>query len=379
MALESVLLSMGLLLLFAKVLGELTERFGLSSVVGYILAGIILGPVTGLVALGSLLDTLMTFGIIVLLFLTGLEVKFDDIRHNIYMAAALAIGAGMLSFFLGMAVGLMFFNDIIVGFAIGTVLVSTSNGTLFVLLMRTKHFNTPTGRLIVATTIADDILGILALSLFTVFAANAGLDISKISTLFFIAIGLYLIVLTAGEKIVKQVVRLFGKFHDEQILLAVPLILTFLFAYFTQQLELSMAAGAFLAGMTMANTDVTVPVIEPKAKLLGNSFLIPLFYAAIGTLLVIKDVNVVLVSAILLAAVLGKFIGSAAVARLAGFTGHEIKIIGISLIPRGNENIALAQLVFVLGLISSNVYTSVIFAMIGTVVLTPVLMKVFYD
>ncbi len=379
MPLESVVLSIGLLLLFAKILGELTERFGLSSLVGEICAGVFLGPLVGLVAIGNFLDHFITFGIILLLFLAGLEVKFEEIKRNIYLASVIAIGAGMLSFLLGMLVGLFFFQNFIIGFAIGTVLVSTSNGTLFALLMKTKYFKEPIGRLIVATTIADDILGILALSLFSFVSANLQPKINDVSSLFFIAIGLYLVVLTVGEKIIQQALSFFSKFRDEHILLVVPVAITFLLAFATQNLKLTLAAGAFLSGMTMANSHFASAVIEPKVKLLGHSFMIPLFYAAIGTLLVLKDLNLVLVFAIFLAAIFGKLMGSAFVAKFAGLRWHEIKLMGIALIPRGNENIALAQLVFALGLIAANVYTSIIFAMIGTVIITPILMKIFYD
>jgi len=380
MPLESVLLSIGLLLLFAKVLGEITERFGVSSLLGEICSGIILGPLVGIVVVGPFLENFITLGIIMLLFLAGLEVKFEDIRNNIYIASAIAMGAGFLSFLLGMLVGLYFFNNFLIGFAIGTVLVSTSNGTLFLLLMKTKHFNTPTGRLIVATTIADDVVGLIALSLFSFYSGNVTSNvITDVSALFFITIGLYLVVMTAGEKIIRRVMGLASKFHDEEVMLALPLVIALLAGYVTQNLRLSMAAGAFLAGMTVANTEFTASVIEPKAKLLGHAFLIPLFYASIGTLLVLSDLNVFLILGILAAAVFGKIFGSAIVGKVAGFRPHEIKLIGISLIPRGNENIALAQLVFGLGLISASLYTSIIFAMIGTVILTPILMKLFYD
>ena len=380
MPLESVLLSIGLLLLFAKVLGEITERFGVSSLLGEICSGIILGPLVGIVVVGPFLENFITLGIIMLLFLAGLEVKFEDIRNNIYIASAIAMGAGFLSFLLGMLVGLYFFNNFLIGFAIGTVLVSTSNGTLFMLLMKTKHFNTPTGRLIVATTIADDVVGLIALSLFSFYSGNVTSNvITDVSALFFITIGLYLVVMTAGEKIIRRVMGLASKFHDEEVMLALPLVIALLAGYVTQNLRLSMAAGAFLAGMTVANTEFTASVIEPKAKLLGHAFLIPLFYASIGTLLVLSDLNVFLILGILAAAVFGKIFGSAIVGKVAGFRPHEIKLIGISLIPRGNENIALAQLVFGLGLISASLYTSIIFAMIGTVILTPILMKLFYD
>jgi Kef-type K+ transport system membrane component KefB len=376
MALEMLLIGLGLLLLFAKLLGEITEHFGISSLVGQLFAGIILGPLAGIVAIGNFANILITFGIIILLFLAGLQVKFGDIKINTYMASALAIGGGLVSFFLGALVGVVFYHSILVGFAIGTILISTSDVILIALLTKTRQFNTRTGKLIISASIADDILGLLTLSLFSVFAAHEALSFNKISALFFIAIGMYLIVMTAGERLVRQMLRIFSKFHDEQILLSIPVALTFILAFATDHLELSLAAGAFLGGMTMANSEFS-SIIEAKTKTIGYGFLIPIFYASIGTLLVLNNINPVLVIAIVVVALAGKFIGCALIAKAAGMRGDEIKLIGVSLIPRGNENIAVAELVFALGVISVAVYTSVIFAIIATVIISPVLLKLF--
>ncbi|MCX8147480.1 MAG: cation:proton antiporter [Candidatus Woesearchaeota archaeon] len=368
------LVSIGLLLLFAKLLGELSERFGVSSLVGEIIAGIMLGPVIGLVSLNNFIDNFVMLGIILLLFLAGMEVKFDEIKNNIYAASALAASAGILSFIFGMIVGLIFFNDFIVGFAIGTVLASTSNGTLFSLLMKSHHFNTSAGKLIIASSICDDVLGIIALSFFSFFGAHEAVSWNKISAIFFVVVGLYLVVFTAGERLIKVIIKYISRFKSDEVLFAIPFGITILMAYFTENIGVSLAAGAFLAGMTMANSEFT-PIIESKIKILGNGFLIPLFYASIGTLLVFRDVNIYLVAAIFAAAVFGKVIGSALVAKLLRLHKSEIKIVCIALIPRGNENMALAQLVFALGLVAMSVYTSLLIALVLTVIASAILMK----
>lgn len=377
MALENFLIVAGLLLLFAKILGSLSSRLGVSSIVGEIIAGIILGPIIGLVVLGEFMNSFIILGIIVLLFLAGLEVKFDKIKKNMYMAIVIALGGGLASFFLGVLVGLMFFQDMIVGIAIGTIIATTSNDAMFRLLIDRGYFNTPLGNTVIAATIADDVLGLMMLSIFTVIVTESSLTITDIDKLFFIAVGVYLVILTAGTRIIHGIISFFRRFRDSEILLTIPLVIALLLAYFTQNIGLSLAAGAFLAGITMSNIEIS-PAIEPKIKTIGNGFLIPLFYAAVGTMLVITELNPYLIAAIFFVAVIGKLAGSGLLSKLLGFRRSEAQFIGISLMPRGNENIAIAQLVFLLGIISIEVYASVIYAILVTIVLTPVLLKLFY-
>ena len=376
MDIAMIFLGVGLLLLFAKVLGALTDRFGMSSLVGEICAGIILGPIAGLISMGGFMENFLTFAIVILLFLAGLQVKFDDIRTNSYIASALALGGGMLSFVFGTIVGIVFFNSVLAGFAIGVIILSTSDSILVALLTKTNQLNTHLGKVIIAGGIADDILGPLVIALFSVYAMHESLSINNISALFFIAIGLYLVTMTAGDRIVKQILKIFNKFKDDQILFAIPIALTLLLAFATDRLQLSVAVGAFLSGMIMANSDFA-SIIDSKVKDLGHGFLIPLFFASIGTLLVFEDINPIFVVAIAIAAMGGKFIGAALVSKLSGFRGNEIKIIGVSLMPRGSENIALAQLLFALGLISVAIYTSVVFAIVLTVIISPILLRLF--
>jgi Kef-type K+ transport system membrane component KefB len=373
-----ILLAMGLMLLFAKIFGEIVERYGIASLVGELIAGILLGPVLGWVVLGEFLIEFMTFGVIFMLLIAGLEVKFEEIKKHIYMASALAFFGGLVSFFLGFVVGMIFFNNIIVAIAIGVVLVSTSNGALFLILMRINEFDTKVGRAIIAVTIADDIVGILALSFFTMFMTSASIVFGDLAKLFLISIGFYLFMLTFGVKLFNKLLNIAGFLHDENILFTMPIIITFVLAYMTQNLNLSLAVGAFLAGVAMANNKFTDSVIRPKIDVLGYGLLLPLFYASIGTLLVFSGLDILLIIAILVAAVLGKFIGCGLMSRFFNYKWEEIKLIGLSMIPRGNENIVVIQIIFLLGALTLQAYTSVIFAVVLTVIFAPMLLRLFY-
>jgi len=373
-----VLLAMGMLLLVAKIFGEIVERYGIASLVGEIIAGIVLGPILGWVVLGEFLNEFLMFGVIFMLLIAGLEVKFDDIKKHIYKAAVLAFFGGIASLFLGFVVGMIFFNNFIVSLAIGVAFVSTSNGTLFMILMRIGEFKSDMGKIIIAVTIADDIVGMLALSFFTMFMTGANVAVGDLGKLFLVSIGLYLFILSFGSKLFNRILDIAGFLRDEHILFTVPVIITFLLAFLTHHLSLSIAVGAFLAGVAMANNKFTDSVIRPKIDVMGYGFLLPLFYASIGTMLVFVGLDILLIIAILVTAILGKFIGCGLISRFFGHDWKEMKLIGLSMIPRGNENIGIVQIMLILGAFTMTVYTSIIFVMVMTVIATPILLKLFY-
>ncbi len=376
MSAVSILMAMGLLLLVAKMFGNISERFKVPSLAGELIAGMLLGPILGIVVLGDFFTGFVTVGLVIILFIAGTEVHYQDIIPNIYGGSTVAAAGGLLSFFFGYLVGIVFFHDSMIGLAIGTVLVSTSNSSLFTLLMKTGKLKSQLGKFIVTSTIADDIVGILIVSIFSYAtkSANVALNPFDLFKLLLVALGFYFFILTTGSKVVDRIITFLGKFKDDNIFIAVPVAVALLLAYITDNFGLSLAAGAFLAGMTMSNNRLTEPVIIPKVTALAEGFIIPLFYAIVGTSLVLVGIDAIIVVAIFLAAVLGKFIGCSTASRFFGYNKKNATFVGVSLIPRGNENIAFAHIVFLLGIFSLTAYSSTILAIMLTAIFTPVFM-----
>ena len=272
---------------------------------------------------------------------------------------------------------MFFFNNLLIAMAIGTVMISTSNGALFLLLMRSGEFNSRTGKMIIAITIADDIVGILSLSFFNMYV-HQNIAVSQMFTVFLVSIGFYVFILEFGSRKIGKFLDKINIFRDEHILFSIPIAIAFLLAYVTNNLGLSVATGAFLAGMAMANSQFTEPIITQKVNVMAKGFLVPLFYASIGTLLIFSSLNVPLIVAIIIAALLGKFIGCGLLSWFVGANRDEMKLIGVSMMPRGDENIVILQIVLLLGVITTAVYTSLIFAIVSTTIIAPILVKFVY-
>ncbi len=364
-----LLFAIGILLLFAKIFGYISQKVGLPILVGEVVAGILLG-ITGIVS--GFPQTFIDLSMIFLMFVLGLSVKYDEIKPNIYKGSAIAIGGGLLSAILGFAVGMLFTNNYLISIVIGVIFVNTSDAVTFMLVKGYKSIK----NLAVTATIADDILGIISLSVFTLLVSDkvAFVGIEKI---IFVAIGFYLFLLTAGAKFLTFVLNLFSRFHSEHIFLTISIAIFFILSVIADNIGLGIAAGAFLAGMAITNTKYTENIIQPNISPVANGFFVPIFFASAGTFISIKELNILMVFGLLLAAVLGKFIGCSVVSKLLGERPSDSKLIGLMMIPRGDFSIAVTQIALGLGVITVGLYSSLISSIIITIILASVLVKLF--
>ena len=232
--------------------------------------------------------------------------------------------------------------------------------------------------MLVSISIADDIVGIVVFSFFSIFIKSQTFAVNIAFTLLLTSIGLYFIMFTLGSRIMNNILNFVSRFMDDNVLFTIPVAFAFFLAYVTDNLGLSIAAGAFLTGMSIANSRYSESVIGPKVTIVGQGFLIPLFYATIGATLVFMNLDILLILAILAAAVFGKVIGIGIMSRFFGISGEKRRLMSIMMIPRGSENIAIAQIIMILGVMSLQVYTSIMIAMIVTILITPILLKFFY-
>jgi Kef-type K+ transport system membrane component KefB len=265
-----------------------------------------------------------------------------------------------------------------VSLAIGIIFISTGDAVLFTVLQRTGEMKTRRGKLAIATTTADDIVGVLALSFFTFLFLYGSINFQELFTLFLIAIGFYVIMLTVGMKIINKIIGLAGYMADEQILFSIPIGIVFLLAVMSENIGLGIATGAFLAGMAMAKSRFKEEIIIPKLKIISDGFVIPVFYALIGTYLIFAGINIPIVILLTAAAILGKILGTMALGKLLGMRTEDTKVIGVLMTPRGDYNLAVSQIALALGVFSAytGLYTSVVFSIILTILIAPILIKI---
>jgi len=373
----SILLSIALILLVAKLFGEVAERLKVSSLVGEVLAGIILGPVLMWVTPSPLLGQIANFGILFLLFLIGLETSSEQFKKEIYTGSYIAIAGCGLSFVFGFAVGMFMFNSVIIGIFLGFAILSTSTAITMRSLIDIGEFKTRISNMALSIDIADEVIAILSLSLLTAFLTYGTVRIWEAIALFFAILGFFLVIITVGSKFIGRCLRVFQTLRDEQIIVAISLVIVFVVAFASENVGIAGVTGAFLAGMAMSRSHLTEPIIIPKMKIIGYGFFIPLFFAYSAILMDLNALftSTVLIIILVILGLIAKLIGTGFFSSLFGFSRKEQLILGLSMLPRGEYSILIAQIALGASILSKELYTVIIAFVLITVILTPILLK----
>lgn len=373
----SILLSIALILLFAKIFGEIAERMKVSALVGEIFAGILLGPILLWVTPSEILAEVAGFGILFLLFLIGLETNFDHVKKEIYPGSYLSIAGCGLSFVFGFLTGLFIFNSFDIGLFLGFAILSTSTAITIRSLSNIGEFKTKLYNIALAIDMADEVIAILAISLLTAYFTYGGIMLWEIAAMFFAILGFMLLIITVGSKFIGRCLRAFQTLRDEQIIVAISLVIVFLVSFASENVGIAGVTGAFLAGIAMSKSHLTEPIIIPKMKIIGYGFFIPLFFAYsavlmdLGALFTSWDLILLLV----VLGLIGKLVGVGVLSRIFRFRGREQAALGISMLPRGEYSILIAQIALGAAIITAELYTVVIAFVLITIIMTPILLR----
>ncbi|MBI4020403.1 MAG: cation:proton antiporter [Candidatus Aenigmarchaeota archaeon] len=372
-----IFLGIALLLVAAKAFGWIAERIGISSLVGEISAGVVLGPLLGLVTPDPFLAQIANLGVIFLLFLIGLSTNVEEFREYAYIGSALAMGGAFVSLALGFLLGYFILGSVQAGIFLGIAIISTSTAISVRTLVEAGEFHSNIGRTLLTAGVADDIIAILALAALSTFISLGGVQVWQIFTLFLAVLGFILLMLTAGARAVGWFISRFQRAKDEQMLIVIPLTILFGIAFLSEQIGIAAVTGAFLAGVAMSKSPLTETAIIPKAKTIGYGLFIPIFFAYSSILLDISafSTSYMLVIALVVVGLLAKFIGCGLLSKATNLNGREQKIMGISMMPRGEYSIVIAQIMLTAGVITSSFYTVVIAFVVFSIVITPMLFK----
>lgn len=368
--------------MLAIILGALfASKTKQSALVGQIVLGIIIGPaLLDLVSYNEFVKQIAEIGIMILLFLVGLECKFKEVYtpKNTFIA----IFSAALTWVFGYFIATLFGFNSTQSIFIGTAIISTSSAVVAVLLKETNNLKSDVGKIILGASAINDIIGLMIFSL-VIRSTEVHMSLSAIIYRVFVAI-LYLVVFfIIGKKLSKYLRNLeyWGKMNNHPKLgFIFTLLIAFFFGAVSEVIGLSTMMGAFVAGLALEH-------IKDKNFKIGAEYLEiifgSIFFVSLGIL--VENLfdplkNIFLVIALLIAAILGKTIGGYIGARIG--KSRLIKknsiIIGFSLSPIG-EIAALAALVALQeGIFNNEIYSSIIFVSIISSIIIPMgIMKMF--
>ena len=369
---------LAVIMLIAGFVTILCHRFKQPVVLGYIIAGVIIGPHTPPFALVHDEDTIKTLaelGVIFLMFCLGLEFslrKLFQVGATAFIAAFLEI---TLMIWAGFEIGRLFDWSTMDSLFLGAILAMSSTTIIIKVLGDLKMKNERFAQLIFGVLIIEDILGIGIIALFSGIAVSGTVEADQV----FSTVGklsLFMVVaLVVGILLVPRLLAYVAKFESNEMLLITVLGLCFGFCLLVVKLEYSMVLGAFLIGAIMAESRQLLKIerlIEPVRDLFSA-----IFFVAIGLMI---DPQVLIdyawpIVVITLAVVLGKMLSCGMGAFIAGNDGRTSLRVGMGLSQIGEFSFIIAALGVTLQVTSDFLYPVAVAVSAITTLLTPYLIR----
>ncbi|MGB2769757.1 MAG: cation:proton antiporter, partial [Candidatus Zixiibacteriota bacterium] len=372
-----------LLLMFAaaKIIGELFERVKQPAVIGEILAGIVLGPfIFGLInplhaETFHVYEVFAEVGVIILLFSIGLHIKVDDILKVGKTSSVVAILGVILPFFFGYLYTLTSDHTTVEAMFIGAAMVATSVGITARVFADLGILDSRVAKVMLAAAVIDDILALLVLAVVTGLGQGA-ISYVKITLLTLEAAGFIIFLTIIGKGLIPRLGPFLGFFKTKNAPFALALLFCLGLSAVASYIDLAAIVGAFMAGMVLAELNVEFRFSSKFESL--YDFFVPFFFVVMGTqvdLSVFTRFNLVGAALILTVfAILGKLIGCGLGALSLGW--KEASVVGVGMVPRGEVGMIVASIGLGMGVISTDLYSIVIFMVIATTILTPPVLAV---
>ncbi|HZQ67546.1 MAG TPA: cation:proton antiporter [Terriglobales bacterium] len=387
--LTSILLILLLLVGLAHLLGYLCVKLRQPKVVGEILAGVVLGPallghlpiVSGLYRTvgqqSSILNFLYWLGLLLLMFLSGAEIRQLFTREERREVGWLTIVGTGVPFLLGLAFGPWLVRpslsgpsssriSLIIVLAVGVAV--TSVPVVSKMFADLKILHTRFARLVLGVAVLEDIVLWLALAIATALAGKAALDPQHLFSHLLATVAFFLLGLSIVPRIVKRINK--SRFNVLAQHSPVGYALAVLLGYcvVAGALDVSLVFAAFLAGFAVVHKKRRL--FAGALEAIGNvsfAFFVPLYFAIVGLKLdLVRGFSFTMLAAFLLGSCAVKILSVYLAGRYAGFRGLDLANLAITTNARGGPGIVLASVAFDAGIISATFYTTLVLAAVLT-------------
>lgn len=323
-----------IILLCTKLAGDLSVRLGQPAVLGKLIIGIVIGPaLLGWVESSEMIDQLSQIGVLLLMFIAGLETDIHELNRNRNSSLAVAVGGIILPLLGGYFAGLAFGLDSQQSLFLGLLLSATSVSITVQTLKDLGRLNSRESVTILGAAVVDDILVVILLAFLMSFLGAGDVALGWVigkKVLFFAA------VLLLGWKGVPWVMRRLAPLKVTESVISAALIICFFFAWMAEELGVAGIIGAFAAGMAVSMTSYKQEV-ERKVEPIAYAVFVPIFFVSIGLNVTFEGLGsqLLLIAVLTVIAILTKLVGSGLGARLTGFSFKSSLGIGSGMISRG--------------------------------------------
>lgn len=384
---HTFLLQLVVILLAARLMGEIAVYIKIPSVIGELCAGILIGPsVLGLIEINTPIHLLAQIGIILLLFEVGIETDFGRLTSAGVKSLTVAIGGVLMPFILGFPLCYYIFDlSILISLFIGCALTATSIGITLRVLRDLQKQTSNEAQIIIGAAVLDDIIGIILLSMLYEFSTSGEINLWNIGKVIFF-ISLFFLAAPLAAKIVSHVVKKWDEKSQIPGLLPTTIVsLILFFAWMAHLLGAPELLGGFAAGLAisrqfffpfaalMHQSHEFSQRVEEQMRPIVHLFT-PIFFVTIGLSLDLKNMNWnstfiwMLGGALIIVAILGKLLSGFL---LTGMKRISKFIVGTAMIPRGEVGLIFANIGLNAGVLKNDVYATLILVIAATTLLAP--------
>jgi Kef-type K+ transport system membrane component KefB len=379
----------------AMLLGKLCSHFKISEVIGFVIAGVLLGPFAlgGLIPFGDrplvVLDEVMLalwqMSGIIILFAAGLHFTFHDLIKAGYRSVVVGIMGVVTPLALGYLISNLFGFDWTASVIIGVILSATSITVTVTILDELRKEKTTEGNILVNAAVLDDILGLAVLSAaISIVTLHTIPSIDSMAFLIVKDIGFWILILLASVFILPKIVHGIAVAKPSSLEIrgtkqATAIGSAFGLAAIAAAVGLNPIVGAFAAGMGLAGSKLATQVREFIGRL--KVIVEPLFFSIIGahvSLNQIQNVDVLFFIVILVIAVFSKIGGCGIPAAIMLRSRIKGLRIGYGMVARGEIAFIAAGIGLALGVIDEQIYSTMIVIVLATIFVAPTMLRFSY-
>ncbi len=389
-----------IILIPARLLGELCRRYKLPAIIGEIFAGIIVGPtLLGLIYpnlfKGIFLaaphafeayDGIANIGIILLMFIAGFEVDLKQIRQNGKQAISISLTGIIFPFAIGFASVWFLYqshfanaanNQLVTSLFFGTALSITALSVITKILLDLDILNTRIGNIVLTAAMVDDFLGWILFSIIIQLMNVGKAEASFWSVSIVVVYAIFM--LTGGKWLIHRLLAFAGKAQKQGRVLTMAVCLCLISACITESLGVRGVFGAFLVGIGINDSAYFTEKHKHVLHQFTINVLAPLFFASVGLRLnFIANFNLEVVLIILVIACLAKLIGAGIGSALSGMTKNESIAVAFGMNARGSQEIVLGLLALQAKIISEPVFEGLVVMTVVTMIISGPIMKYYF-
>jgi Kef-type K+ transport system membrane component KefB len=382
-----------ILVFSAKVLGEIFSWRKIPSVLGELFAGIILGPyalgslivINGapLIGINEIVRAFGEIGGILILFVAGLEMTFQDFRK--VGTAGFIIGAlgVILPFVMGYGIAIVLGMDVIVALVVGAALVATSISITALVLQELKKIKRVEARMMISAAVVDDVLGLAILGVITSFiTASTEITVWNIVTVVGTSLVVWLTMTVFAAIFLPRLINFTSK-GSESTVEAAATASCFGASALAAALGLSPIVGAFAAGMAVASSKAIEKIRNYTQKI--SVIFSPVFFGLAGAQFDIRSFITTdlffygFFAILVIVAIASKIIGCGLPAAFFLKDRGKGMRVGYGMISRGEVGLIVAGVAISAGAISQSIYSAILGMIMITTILTPILLKKSYS